>query len=207
MIEGALAMIDVAATLLGLVRLAAAVGGALLGWFVTGPVARLLYRAAFRRPVPGWLLPWARLGGAALAGWLFFCFLPLGGSGGFGWGPGAGGGAGLGPGDGSGNTTLADKAAPADEAASKKVLLEIELSGGTRYRGDGRYYLIHRREPAVTLEEVEDYFKKNEGSLAEYVIIVLTPNQSVDELHPAVLRLKTIIEKYQRKPQVKDVGA
>jgi hypothetical protein len=205
-----LSAIDVTATLFWALRLAAGVGGALVGWFVTGPVARLLYRGAFQRPVPGWLLPWARLGGAALVGLLLFYFLPLGGGSGFGWGPGAGSGPGLGAGSGPGKSTD-DKTAPADKTSknSGKDLeaLEIELVGGTRYQGNGRFYLINRREPAVVLEEVEDYFKKHQERLAEYVTIVLTPNQSVDAGHRAVLRLNTIIEKYNRKPQVKDVDA
>jgi hypothetical protein len=205
-----LGAIDVTATLFCALRVAAGIGGALAGWFVTGPVVRLLYRGAFQRPAPGWVLPWARLGGAALFGLLLFYFLPLGGGSGFGWGPGAGGGPGLGPGNGSGK--LADDKT---ERVNKTVKnagkdlesLEIELVGGTRFLGSGRFYLINRREPAMALEEVEDYFKKHQERLADYVTIVLTPNQSVDAGHPAVLRLNTIIEKYHRKPQVKDVDA
>ena len=56
---------DVTAVLFLVLRLAAGVGGALVGWFLTGPVVRLLYRGAFHRPAPGWLLPWTRLAGAA----------------------------------------------------------------------------------------------------------------------------------------------
>src|SRR5689334_18126058 len=94
-----LAAIDITATVFWVVRLAAGFGGALVGWFVTGPVTRLLYRGAFQRPAPGWLVSWARLGGAALVGLLLFYFLPLGGGRGFGWGPGAGSGPGPGRGD------------------------------------------------------------------------------------------------------------
>jgi len=167
-----LGVIDVTATLLWVLRIGLALGGAVVGWFVSGPVIRLLYRGAFRRPAPGWLIPWARLGGAALIGLLVFYFLPLGwgGGGGWGWGLGAGGGPGLGTGDGSGYKR-AEKAVLADKngEASKKIdleALEIELVGGTRYQGEGRLYLINRRQPAVNLAEVDDHIKKNKERLA-----------------------------------------
>jgi hypothetical protein len=205
MVATLLGAIDVTAALFWALRVAAGVGGALVGWFVTGPVARLLYRGAFQRPAPGWLLPWARLSGAALVGLLVFYLLPLGGGSGFGWGP--GGGAGPGQGAGTGKPSV-DQTAPGDkhlpQAANDVEALEIELVGGTRYPGGGRFYLINRREPTVALEDVEDYVKKHQERLAEYVTIVLTP-QSVDAGHRAVLRLNTIIEKYHRRPQIKDV--
>ncbi|HWY88796.1 MAG TPA: hypothetical protein VNX28_18940 [Gemmataceae bacterium] len=207
-----LGVIDVTATVLSVLHIGLALGGVVVGWFVSGPVIRLLYRGAFRRPVPGWLMPWARLGGSALVGLLVFYFLPLGwgGGGGWGWGLGAGGGPGLGTGDGSGYTK-AEKAAIADKDGenSKKndvEALEIELVGGTRYQGEGRFYLIKRRQPPVNLGEVEDFIKKNKERLAEYVTIILTP-ESVAAQHGAVLRLVTIIEDNDRIPQVKNVNA
>src|SRR5207244_7010437 len=75
-------------------RIAVAAGGALVGYFLSGPVLRALYRLAFQRPIPGWLLPLGKLGSAALIGLLIFFFLPLGGGDGWGWGPGWGAGAG-----------------------------------------------------------------------------------------------------------------
>jgi hypothetical protein len=205
-----LGVIDVTATVLWVLRIGLALGGAVIGWFVSGPVIRLLYRGAFRRPAPGWLMPWARLGGAALVGLLIFYYLPLGGGGGWGWGLGAGAGPGLGTGDGSGYTK-AEKAAIADkngETSKKNYLeaLEIELVGGTSYQGEGRFYLIKRRQPAVNLAEVDDHIKKNKERLGEYVTIILTP-ESVAAQHGAVLRLVTIIEDNGRIPQVKNVNA
>ena len=205
-----LATIDMVATLFWGLRVAAGIGAGLVGWFLTGPIVRLLYRGAFRRPAPGWLLPWARLGGAAVIGLLVFYYLPLGGGGGFGWGAGAGGGPGRGPGDGS-STTKKDQLAETEKANVVKTPikglenLEIELIGGKRYRDDGRYYLINRREPEVALEDVEDYLKKNKDRLAEYVTIVLTPT-SVDAQHGAVLRLNTVIEKYDRIPKMLNIN-
>ena len=69
-----LGVLDVTATLLGSLRLAAGIGAALAGWFATGPVVRVLYRGAFHRPAPGWFMPWTRLGGAALLGFLVYYY-------------------------------------------------------------------------------------------------------------------------------------
>jgi hypothetical protein len=202
------AAIDVTATIFWVLRLAAGIGGALVAWFATGPVIRVLYRVALRRAAPGWMLPWARLGGAGLAGWLIFYFLPLGGGSGFGWGAGAGGGPGRGPGDGSakanGQATKTDKTSIAESPKRDLEALEIELLGGKRFQGQDRYYLIQRKEPAVTFEDVKAYFMKHEDRLAQDVTIVLTP-ESVAEEHGAILRLKGIIEKYKRTWQVKNV--
>ena len=215
--EGAvLAAIDVVNTLFWLLRVAAAIGGALVGWFGTAPLVRLLYRAAFHRPVPRWLVPWARLVGAGLFGFLIFYYLPLGGGSGLGWGPGPGGGPGAGPGNGSANKDgkgSTDSAKP--HATDKNVApmpkmvletLEIELIGGKRYKNDGlfRFYLIKRLEPAVSLDEVEDYLKKNKDRLEKDVTVVLT-SESVAAQHNAVLRLNTIIERYALVPQLKNI--
>jgi len=191
-----------------ILRVAAALGGALLGWFLSGPLVRILYRAARQKPAPNWLVGWSKLGGAALLAFLAYYFLPLGGGGGLGWGPGAGGGPGLGPGDGSakveGNTSTAtDKQG---KASKKDLALEIELLGGKNYQGDGRYYLLNRKEPALNLAEVEDYIQKNEERLEPSISVVLTP-ASVDESHAAVLRLNTLIEKYHRTRQTKYLDA
>jgi hypothetical protein len=204
-----LGALDVTAPVLWALRVTMAIAGALLGWFLTGPVVKLLYRGAFQRPLPGWVMPWTRLGGAALVGLLLGYLLPLGSGSGFGWGPGGGG---AGPGARHDPADAADGKPAAADAAAKTAAqdleaLEIEVVGGKRYQGSGRFYLIGRREPAVPLEKVEDYLKKNQERLAEYITIVLTSNQSVDVGHAAVLRLNTVIEKYKKKPQVKDVDA
>jgi hypothetical protein len=196
---------DMTARVLWVLRAAAGVCGALVGWFVTAPVARVLYRAVARRPMPRWLSACARLAGAALCGLLLYYWLPLGGGSGLGWGPGAGG-----PGLTSGGSTTTaegETVAKTTTGGAGKILeeLQIEVIGGKRYRGDHRFYLINRREPAVTLDEVDDYLKAHQERLTAYVTIVLTPDQSVDVGHPAVLRLNTIIEKHKRRPQVKDV--
>ena len=190
-------------------RVAAAIGAAFVGWFVTGPILRLAYRGLVRRPAPSWLMPWARLGGAALCGLLAYFFLPLGGGGGLGWGPGVGGGPGLGSGTGLAKATEQEEskqenAEVANTAPKALENLEIELIGGKRYQDDGHYYLINRREPVVTLGEVEKYLRDNADHLAEYVTIVLAPT-SVDAQHGAVLRLNTVIEKVDRIPRIVNV--
>ncbi len=202
---------DLTAPLFWVLRVAAGLGGALIGWFITGPIVRLLVRGAFHRTTPGWLLPWAKLGGAGAVGFLVYYYLMLGGIGGPGWGPGPGGAPGRGPGDGS-VVAGADKAAAdgksskaANAAQKKREALEIELIGGKRYHDDGRYYLLKRQEPPLTKEAVDDYLREHQDTLDEYVTIILTP-QSVAAQHGAVLRLTGVIEKYGRNPQIKNVN-
>lgn len=200
---------NITGSLFWIMRVAAALGAMIVGWFAGGPVVRVLYRGLMRRPTPRWLVPSARLGSAALLGLLVYFYLPLGGGAGLGWGPGAGGGPGLGPGSslaksGAENTSKQQEAATADPAKKGTKNLEIELIGGKRYQGDGRFYLIKRREPVVALEDVEKYLVANNADLAEYVTIVLAPN-SVDAQHGAVLRLATVIEKYGHIPRIENV--
>lgn len=200
---------NITGSLFWIMRVAAAVGAMIVGWFAAGPVVRLLYRGIAGRPTPRWLVPWARLAGAALLGLLAYFYLPLGGGAGFGWGPGAGGGPGLGPGSASAtksseNETEPKKSDSAKPAKKRPQNLEIALIGGKRYQDDGKFYLINRREPVVALEDVEKHLKENSETLAEYVTIVLAPN-SVDAQHGAVLRLATVIEKYDRIPRIVNV--
>jgi hypothetical protein len=204
------AVLELTAYLFWVLRLAAGVGAAIVGWLFTGPVVRVIYRGAFQRPVPPRLVPWTKLGGAVLLGLLVFWYLPLGGGGGLGWGPGDGGGPGLGPGDGpakkgSDEPSTGVKSPLAKKGRKDLETLEIELIGGARYKNDGRFYLLKRQEPVVPLDEVDDYLNKNKERLDEYVIVILTPD-SVAPQHGAVLRLNTIIEKYQRIPQIKNVN-
>ncbi|MBI3409255.1 MAG: hypothetical protein HY040_12985 [Planctomycetes bacterium] len=201
--------IDLTAPVFFVLRVAAGIGAAMVGWFATGPVVRLLYRLAFQRGVPNWVLPWSRLVGAVLCGLLVYYFLPLGGGNGWGWGAGAGGGPGRGPGDGSGQTSdQTKKDAPAkdnrDKSLPAKTVREpvaIELIGGDQYKGDEKYYLLKRQPPAVSLTELEAYFKNHKDRLE--VHIVLTPN-SVGEGQGALRRLKDLADTY-RIPTVRRV--
>ncbi|MCI0685606.1 MAG: hypothetical protein L0Y71_26205 [Gemmataceae bacterium] len=181
------------------IRCAAAFAGVMVGYFVTGPALRLLYRLAFRRPVPGWLLPLGRLGGGMLLGALIFFFLPLGGGPGWGWGPGWG----AGPGDGTAQGTQGnggvsgDKVKPANGGKKPKPIvrekLVIELLGGKRYPGEGRYYLLKSEPPPRTLGEVEEHVKDKAD---KFVVHVLITDESVAASHPAVGRLHDLLQRY-----------
>ncbi|GEM_PF-6173309 len=174
------------------VKIATAIGGALLGYILSGPAIRLLFRLAFHRPVPGWFLPLGRLGGAALLGALLFFLVSLGGSG-FGWGGAGGSGTGLGPGAGK---TGGDKAKPGTGTSEKatREKLVIELLGGNRVAGDQRYYLLKGQEPAKTLGEVEDLIKEKSDKFEVHVVLT---DESVAASHPAVARLRELLQRYQ----------
>lgn len=178
----------------------AALGGLFLGWFLTGPIVSVAFRAAFRKPTPSSLYYSCKAVGAVAIAYLVFIFLPLGpGGGGFGFGPGNGG-----PGDGkgsgaNGNAKKTDGDGPA-KGSSKREPLAIELLGGDRYKDDDRFYLINRKEPAVTLKEVGQLFEEKKGSLL--VEIVLT-RDSVGEKHGAVTRLQKLARDYNQFTLVK----
>ena len=63
--------------------------------------------------------------------------------------------------------------------------LVIELLGGSRYMGEGRYYLIKSQPPARTLGEVEEHIKDKSDKLLVHVLIT---DESVAASHPAVAR-------------------
>jgi hypothetical protein len=182
-------------------RGAAAVGGLVIGWFVTGPIVSLLFRAAFRKPTPSSLYYSCKAGGAIAAAYVIFVFLPIGlGGGGLGFGPGGGGpGDGKGSGGGSGKTKTKNGDGPA-KGDAKGETIAIELLGGDRYKGDDRFYLIDGKEPAVTLKEVERLFQDNKGGLR--VEIILT-RDSVGEKHGAVTRLQSLANKYDQLHRLK----
>jgi hypothetical protein len=196
------------------VRIIAGLGGALVGWFIMPPLIRILLRLAFHKPAPNWVVSWLRLVGAVLFGiFVAFC-VHLGG--GFGFGPGGGGG-GYGSGSGKngkggdGTSKVADAKKVTDSSAKSAELenkardsLPIELLGGQRYKGDERYYLIERKEPARTLAEVDEFLQKNPGKY-KMVQIVLTP-ESVFEEHRAVTSLRErVVQKYKLVPYIEQV--
>jgi hypothetical protein len=184
------------------IRLFAALAGAVVGWLVTGLVVRVLVRLAFQRPAPRLVEFLARIVGAVIIGLLVYYYLHPGGSGG--WGLGGGGlglgGGGIGPGtSGTGLSTTArattNKAGTAKTTtrAPSPDTLTIALLGGSRYPGEGRYYLIGGKEPARTLDEVAAYLKNNPERYRR-VEIVLYPD-SVAGAHPATTRLQELVER------------
>jgi hypothetical protein len=194
--EPLLGLLDLTENVLFGLRIAAGLGGALLGWIVSNPVLRLGHRIIAGRPVPGWAVPWVRLLSAGVLGVLAYFFIPLGGGGGLGWGPGRGGGPGKGPGEGGAYTKAesgsTSKEAAASKAKSGREVLDIELLGGPRYTGDGRYYLLQRQAPPLSLEEVEEALKKRGDRVEVHVILT---EQSVGRHHEAVARLRALLDR------------
>lgn len=192
------AQLSLTEPLFWVLRFIAGVGGAFLGWFLTDPLTRLTYRLIARQPVPGWVLPWTKMAGAATLGLLVFFFIPLGeGGGGLGWGPGPGGGPSKGKGaSGDGGTDKDGTKKPPttdtrarDATDSQKTMREvvaIELLGGPRYPGGGKYYLLDRREPPRTLDEIEAYLKRRKGHIEVHLVLT---EQSVGRRHTAYLLL------------------
>ena len=195
------AFFDLTAPIFFVLRVAAGIGAAIVGWFATGPIIRLLYRVTLRRGIPGWAVPPSRLAGAVVCGLLVFYFLPLGGGAGWGWGPGAGGGPGRGAGEGGDRT---DKQANKDAATKEvkdnlpaKMIREpvaIELIGGEQYKGDEKYYLLKRQSPAMSLSEIETQFKNHKDRWE--IHIILTSN-SVGEGQGALSRLERLADAYR----------
>jgi hypothetical protein len=169
------------------VRVIAGVGGAFVGWFVSDPLARALHRLLVQKPIPGWTLPFAKVGGAAALGLLVYFLVRIGGGpDGWGYGPGPGGDPGKGPGEGKDITALTkdaksddkkpradDAVKPADKAppAALRKIVEIEVLGGERYPGEERYYLLRPTGKALTLEEVDAYLKENRAKLELRIVV------------------------------------
>ncbi|MCI0639348.1 MAG: hypothetical protein L0Y72_27170 [Gemmataceae bacterium] len=205
MIAAALWALDLTTPIFVVLRFVAAVGGAFAGWFAGPPIARFLCRLAFHRPLPGWLRPVTRLSGSLLFAFLVYFFLPLGGGPGFGWGPGAGGAPGPGQGTGKENGVASNKEKNEGKDPSggndKKMPptlvrepVDIELIGGERYKGDGRYYLMRRKEPPRTLDEVEAFFKEHKDRLEVHIILT---EESVGTRQGALGRLRDLTKKYK----------
>jgi hypothetical protein len=178
------------------VRIAAAIGGALVGYFLSGPILRMLYRLAFQRPAPAWLLPLGKLCSGAIIGLLIFFFLPLGGGDGWGWGPGWGTGAGGDGGDGGSKAGKSKSKQIASTDGAVREKLDIELLGGKKYAGDERFYLVKRTPPAKTLSEVEELLKDNADKL-EVHILLTDESESVARSHPAFRRLRDLLQRYR----------
>src|SRR5205085_2484228 len=91
-------------------------------------------------------------------------------------GPGPGGGSGKGPGSGGDKVATDAKDAKADKTPKSSGTLdsvEIEILGGGRFNDDGkdRFYLLKRAEPAKSLDELDDYFKKNGAKIQVTAIL------------------------------------
>lgn len=182
-------------TLYTFVRLAAALGGLIVGWFVTGPIVRIVGRVATRKAVPSDIVSWSKVMGAMMTAALIYAFFPLGGPGGGGLGKGGGSGDGFGKGKNNGKgigNGGGDKKDGGKDNGGKREPLTIELLGGDNVK-EHRYYLLDRKPPAVAIEEIEKLFQDKRGHFQ--VTIVLTKD-SVGERHNAVLRLQERARKH-----------
>ena len=200
MIPGAIWDTSVTDYLVWTFKIIAALGGAVVGWLLAGPVVRLLVRGAFHRPASSGTLFAGKICGAGLVGALFFFLVGLGGN--FGFGPGGGGG-GKGNGTGNGGIGSADKKdghrttdKKNDTSPKLRSVVQIELLGGDRYKGDNRFFLLHRKEPALTLKDIDKYFQENKD-LEVHIIIRTAPEMSVSEHSPTVSRLRNLADKYK----------
>jgi hypothetical protein len=172
------------------IKVPAAIGGAFVGYVASGPVVRLLYRAAFHRPAPGWIMPLGKLAGGALFGAILFLLVSLGGNGGWGLFPGRGSGSGDGiaaKGESNGKSTPGKIEPPRER-------LDIELLGGVRITGEGRYYLLDKESQAKTLEEVEAAIKDRADKIE---IHLLATDESVAKKHQARTRLSELLQRYR----------
>lgn len=156
------------------VRIGAGLVGAIVGWFAVKPLANMLSRLAFQRPIANELVPLVRVLGAA--GLAVVCYILV---------PAGTGMGGDGPGDGTGiekdkgggekdklGGKVKDKyARDTEKDTGKKAedeaadLLRVEILGGERYPGNGRWYLFQEKDPPLTHAElkqkIEEYLKDN----------------------------------------------
>lgn len=185
-----------------IVRLIAAVGGFVVGYMISGPLWRLVWRLAARKPVPGGLLPVLKTCTGLVVAALLYTLVGFGGGGGWGWGPGGGGG--FGPGGTGAGDGKAGPSGPAGDGKGKgtgatvktpgREIFEVEMLGGARYLGDGKFYLINRTSPPVALDEIETAFKARPDKLELHIHYV--PDSVGQRTGPAE-RLRDLASKYQ----------
>ncbi len=205
------------------IRFFLAVVAAVVAWFVMGPVARLLYRLAFQRPMPNTLAGWSQLVGAVIVGVLVFLFLPPFGGGGGGGGGLFGGGGGNGTakknGKGEGSDQTGKDARDGGTKKERPDVLEVEMAPDGLYEyGSGRYYLLYTpetprsfasaqeyRKHLKTLAEVKDYLEANARRYKEMDILIY--GNSAEPGSPIVLALTNLADQfrlpYLKRPQGK----
>ncbi len=198
-------------TVLHIVRIIAAVGGAVVGWFGCDPLTRLGYRLSYKGATPMPLLFVTKSAGAAILSTLIYLYLPLGGGGGLGFGPGQGGTPGKGPGQGGDKGIAATDGKDAKQPAKDKTdvdgkpgkaseTIEIEIINVKRFEDveNERFYLLRRKEPPVTLGKVEELFKKNPTKI-EVVPILTRDSIGVSQDDNPLSQLLELTRKYKVK--------
>jgi hypothetical protein len=164
---GLLAIPDLSKIFFFAVKVLMAATGALLGWLVGGPVARLLVRLAFQRPASKTMLGLSRVGCAVLFGFLAF-LIPLGT--GFG-----SGGSGSGGKDRGGDRPMtADKGNAAQDKpgrAKEEVnsVLAVYVLGGEAVVG-GRFYRVklEGQNKTLTREDLRKIIEEDRAGPHRY---------------------------------------
>lgn len=185
------------------VRILLAIGAGLVGWYLVPPLVVIAHRLIARKAASRYVLGLSRIGGAVLFGLLaFFLFsflgfggLGTGGSGGFGWG--------TGPGIGSGGSaqnkddeqaTLQGKTGQQEKKAQHKETLTIEMIPSEDYPGSGKYYLIEKKQPLRTIDEIRELLHTNKNKWDRMEIIIYA--NSPAENHRAVQKLRELAQQY-----------
>ena len=190
--------IDLTTPFFSAIRIIVGIGGFFVGYLLSTPFWRVGYWLRYRRSInTTGLLFWLKLlSGITLAMLLYF-FLPLGGLGLGGGGTGTGAGKGNGTGPGIDNQPGKGVVGPTTQkgaTTSQRKVVTIELLGGERYKHDGRYYLIDRKEPAVDKEAVEELLKRDPSKLE---IQLFFTAQSVHDRHPAAEAVRSLARQHQ----------
>jgi hypothetical protein len=189
--------VDLTTPFFSAIRIIVGLGGFFVGYLLSGPFWGIGYWLRYRKSIKATgLLFWAKLLSGVTLGTALYFFLPLGG-----FGPGGGGsgtGAGKGNGTGPGIDNQPGKGVGSDPKkgpiTSQRKVVTIELLGGERYKHDGRYYLIDRKEPAVAKEQVEELLKSDPNKLE---VQLLFTSQSVHTKHPAADAVRHLARQYQ----------
>ena len=191
--------IDLTTPFLSAIRIIVGIGGFFVGYLFSSPFWRIGYWLRYRKSISTTgLLFWGRLLTGVTLGTALYFFLPLGGfgPGGGGTGTGTGKGNGVGPGiDNQPGKGIVGQAPTKGATTSQRKVVTIELLGGERYKHDGKYYLIDRKEPAVDKGQVEELLTV--GSRSKLEIQLLFTSQSVHTKHPAAEAIRNLADKYQ----------
>jgi hypothetical protein len=189
-------------------RLTVALVGAVFAWYLSGPLAKGLYRLIVQKPMPGAAVVLTRIGAAVLVGVLLFRFITFG-SGGGGTGGGQGSWVGPGSGGGTGTGTGTDKGTGQKDGKEKKLevtpgksnkTIHIEIVLSKHYNKKGYWYLIESQPPPKPLAEVEEYLKSHKGKYKNMDILLYA--NSVEPEHYAVKALEDLGEKYKLRTYI-----
>ena len=191
--------IDLSTPFFSAIRIIVGIGGFFVGYIFSAPFWRFCYWLRYRRSInTTGLLPLLKLLSGVTLALLLYVYLPIGGLGLGGGGTGVGGGKGSGSGPGiddqPGKGSVGPQTTVKGATTTQRKVVPIELIGGARYKGEGKYYLIDRKEPAVARDEVENLLKSDPTKLE---IQLLFTSQSVHVEHPAAEAIRTLARQYQ----------